>query len=151
MLKKFLLDFLGIRCWCYWQCRKKYWLARGIGWTKLNYTEYIQYPEESGFEDIKTTINMELIRATINGEHYGCLTTYALGGNAREDAREDDLNVLKKYRDNVLSKTQEGQELIKLYYQWSPVIVKAMEADEEFKQEIKELVDEVLPLIEGRD
>jgi len=56
--------------------------------------------------------------------------------------------LLRSLRDNILSKTQEGQELIKLYYQWSPVIVRAMEADEEFKQEIKEMVDEVLEVIE---
>ena len=58
-------------------------------------------------------------------------------------------NYSSYFRDKVLSKTQEGQELIKLYYQWSPVIVKAMEADEEFKQEVKDIVDEVLEMIEG--
>ena len=56
--------------------------------------------------------------------------------------------LLRFLRDNVLSKSQEGQELIKLYYQWSPIIVKAMEADEEFKQEVKEIVNEVIALIE---
>ena len=55
---------------------------------------------------------------------------------------------LRHIRDNVLSKTNEGQELIKLYYQWSPVIVKAMGADEEFKQGVKDLIDELLPLID---
>jgi pimeloyl-ACP methyl ester carboxylesterase len=55
--------------------------------------------------------------------------------------------LLRSLRDNVLSKTFEGQELIKLYYQWSPAIVRAMEADEEFKQAVKELIDGVLSLI----
>ena len=55
--------------------------------------------------------------------------------------------LLRCFRDNVLSKSPEGQELIKLYYQWSPVIVKAMEGDEEFKEEVKEMMDGVLPLI----
>jgi hypothetical protein len=32
-------------------------------------------------------------------------------------------------------------------YQWSPVIVKAMEKDEEFKEEIKEIIDGVLELL----
>jgi hypothetical protein len=50
-------------------------------------------------------------------------------------------------RDEVLSQTPEGQELIRLYYEWSPVIVKAMEEDEEFKTDVKEMVDEVLLLI----
>jgi len=47
-----------------------------------------------------------------------------------------------------LSKTLTGQEIIRLYYQWSPVIVKAMEKNEEFKTEVKELIDGVLELIE---
>ena len=54
---------------------------------------------------------------------------------------------MRNFRDNVLSQIPEGKELIKLYYQWSPFIVRAMEADEEFKEEIKEMIDGILPLI----
>ena len=63
-------------------------------------------------------------------------------------ADSEEVQVLRYFRDNVLSKSPEGKELIKLYYQWSPIIVMAMEADEEFKQEVKEMVDEVLGVIE---
>jgi len=122
---------------------ENYWLARGLGWTKLSYTEYIQYPEESGVEDTKATINMELISATINGEHYGCPATFALGG----DARENDLNALRKFRDEVLSKTSEGREIIKLYYQLGPTLAKAMAEDGELKKEVAGLVDGILPMI----
>ena len=58
--------------------------------------------------------------------------------------------LLRNFRDEVLSKTSEGQELIKLYYQWSPVIVNTMEEDGEFKEEVKELLDGVLGLIGGK-
>jgi len=54
---------------------------------------------------------------------------------------------LRHFRDNILRKTPEGQELIKLYYQWSPVMVKAMKEDTLFKAEIKAMIDEILPLI----
>jgi hypothetical protein len=37
--------------------------------------------------------------------------------------------------------------MIKLYYQWSPVIVKAMEVDEELKEEVQELIDGVLGMV----
>ena len=37
----------------------------------------------------------------------------------------------------------------KVYYRWSPVIVSAMEEDETFKEEVKEMVDGVLGLIGG--
>ena len=58
------------------------------------------------------------------------------------------LDTLRKFRDEALSKTPAGREIIKLYYQWSPVIVRAMEADEEFKEDVKNLVEEVLGMIE---
>jgi len=57
--------------------------------------------------------------------------------------------LLRYLRDNILSTTPEGQEIIRLYYEWSPLIVKAMEEDAEFKEEVKEMIDEVLFLIKG--
>jgi hypothetical protein len=56
--------------------------------------------------------------------------------------------LLRYIRDNALSKTREGRELIKLYYQWSPAIVRTMEVDEDFKQEIQDMIDELFPMIE---
>ena len=64
-----------------------------------------------------------------------------------EDTYETAL--LRNFRDYVLTQTPEGQEIIRLYYQWSPVIVKAMEEDEEFKEEVKEMIDGVLGLVGG--
>ena len=55
--------------------------------------------------------------------------------------------LIRSLRDKVLSKTQEGRELIKLYYQWSPAVVRAMEEDEEIKQEVKDMIDGVLPML----
>ncbi|UCE74914.1 MAG: hypothetical protein JSV56_04220, partial [Methanomassiliicoccales archaeon] len=62
-----------------------------------------------------------------------------------EDTEEVEL--LRYVRDNVLSHTPEGRELIKLYYQWSPAIVKVMEKDAGFKEEVKELIEGILPMI----
>ena len=61
----------------------------------------------------------------------------------------EETELLRNFRDSILSKTSEGQEIIKLYYQWSPAIVKAMGADEAFKKEVKEMIEGVLPLIKG--
>jgi hypothetical protein len=69
----------------------------------------------------------------------------AIYGNQSEEAR-----LLRSLRDHVLKQTAEGQELIKLYYIWSPVIVKAMEEHEEFKGEVKELIDGMLPMVERK-
>ena len=61
-----------------------------------------------------------------------------------------EVTLLRAIRDNLLSQTPEGQELIKLYYQWSPVMVKAMEEDEAFKEEFKNMIDKLLPVIEQK-
>jgi len=54
--------------------------------------------------------------------------------------------LLKFFRDNVLSKTPEGRELIRLYYEWSPAITEVMDKDEALKENLKELIDGVLGL-----
>lgn len=59
-----------------------------------------------------------------------------------------EVTLLRVVRDNLLSQTPEGQELITLYYRWSPEIVKIMETDETFKEEFKNMIDELLPMIE---
>lgn len=64
-----------------------------------------------------------------------------------EDSEQTEL--LRYFRDNTLSQTPEGKEIIKLYYQLSPVIVEAMEEDEEFKEQVKDMVDGVMELIGG--
>jgi hypothetical protein len=60
----------------------------------------------------------------------------------------EETEILRYFRDNVLAQTPEGQEIIKLYYQWSPVIVEMMNEDEEFKSELKEMIDGILEMIE---
>jgi hypothetical protein len=62
-----------------------------------------------------------------------------------EDSEEAEL--LRNMRDTVLSQTQEGTELIRLYYQWSPVVVSIMKEDEAFREDVKEVVDGVLGLM----
>ena len=71
-----------------------------------------------------------------------CVSEKLYGGYSKE------VEFLRYIRDNILNKTPEGRELIKLYYQLSPVIVRAMEEDEEFKEDVKEMLDGVLIVIE---
>jgi len=66
----------------------------------------------------------------------------------KEGSREKDLRILRKFRDEVLIKTPIGQEIIRLYYDWSPTIVKAMEKDKRFKEEVTEMIDGFLELTE---
>jgi len=69
-----------------------------------------------------------------------CLSKEIYGEGSEEVA------LLRYIRDNVLNKTAEGQELIKLYYLWSPVITMAVQNDDELRAEMKELIDGILTL-----
>lgn len=71
-----------------------------------------------------------------------CPISFALNND------EEKIETLRRFRDEVLSKTPIGREYIRLYYEWSPVMVRAMEEDEEFKKEVKELIEHLLPIIE---
>jgi len=57
------------------------------------------------------------------------------------------LDTLRAFRDEVLSQTPEGQELIEFYYEWSPVLIQAMEKDEEFKKYVKKMIYGILPMM----
>jgi len=58
----------------------------------------------------------------------------------------EETELLRCFRDQVLNKTPEGKEVIRLYYEWSPLIAKAMEVDEEFKEGLKKVIDGILLL-----
>ncbi len=81
-------------------------------------------------------------------------TTTALGGICRLcpilcglGEGSDEAVLLRTFRDEVLSRTAEGREIIRLYYQWGPLVARAMEADEEFKEEVTEIIQEILPIV----
>jgi hypothetical protein len=48
-----------------------------------------------------------------------------------------------------LNKTPEGQEMIRLYYDLSPLVVKVMKEDSEFKEGVKGVIDAILYLMRG--
>jgi len=54
---------------------------------------------------------------------------------------------LRHLRDTVLCQTPEGQAFIRLYYQLSPAIVKAMEEDEGLSAYAKGIIDGIMPLV----
>ena len=84
-------------------------------------------------------ITKDLIVSLVSKQQ--CITKEIYGEYSEET------ELLISFRDNVLRQTPEGQELIKLYYQWSPAVVKAMEEDDRFKENVKGIIDEILILI----
>jgi len=55
---------------------------------------------------------------------------------------------LSRYlRDSVLRKTTEGREIIKIYYDWSPHLVRALEDEAALKDQVKKVLDQIFILI----
>jgi len=113
------------------------WFARNVGRIKVDTYVIVHHPVAG---ELEFDVSVELTDYAV---HSDCPATLALRGGSREN----DLSTLREFRDEGLSKTPVGQEIIRLYYQWSPVIVKAMEEDEEFKEEAREMINGILPLI----
>ena len=56
-----------------------------------------------------------------------------------EDSEE--VVILKHVRDHILQGTPQGREIVKLYYAWSPFIVRMIENDPDLQDELKEMLD----------
>lgn len=98
-----------------------------------------------GLEDYFTLKNQSLpFMATwcVSGDTYDSCPIVQIYG-----AHSEETDLLRNFRDTILSKSPAGQELIKLYYQLSPVLAKAVAEDEEFKEQVKEMVGGALMLI----
>lgn len=59
-----------------------------------------------------------------------------------DEARET--KALRLFRDEVLKTTPEGRQLVELYNHLSPLIVRAVENDKEFKNQLRDLLDFLL-------
>jgi hypothetical protein len=62
-----------------------------------------------------------------------------------KDAAETQL--LRYYRDTLLNSTPQGKEMVRLYYEWGPLLVKVFEENEVLREEIKLLLAEIIALI----
>ena len=59
----------------------------------------------------------------------------------------EEVALLRYFRDNFLTRTIQGKELIKLYYEWSPLIIRLISEDGELKKDLQEMIDGFLPLV----
>ena len=116
------------------------WYARNVGSIKEESTSRPLYP---GAEDGEGFGTGELISATVDGVQYGysCPATSVLGKDS------NNLNILRRFRDEVLSNTPVGRKMIKLYYELSSTIVEAMEKNEALKEQVRKIIDGFLPVI----
>ncbi len=68
----------------------------------------------------------------------GCPVVILYGDAARET------KTLRVFRDEALSTTPEGRQLVDLYYRLSPLIAQTLENDEEFKNKLRVLLDSLI-------
>ena len=118
-------------------------------WYYWSSTTYAYFPEGAcvvyfydGYVYSSNKSYYYYVRAVRSGQCGSLCPTEQLYGEYSEQT-----DFLRHFRDNVLNTTPEGRELIKFYYEWSPVIVKSMEENEEFKQDVKQMIDGVVTLI----
>jgi len=117
--------------------------------------QLVYHEEEHGY----ILVEIDGSKATLTWKHRTAPGVYEAGGDVftynhkpcliEEIFGEysDETDLLRDFRDNILNKIPEGQNIIKLYYERSPMIVKAIKEDEKFKEAIKEIIDGILPMI----
>ncbi len=109
--------------------------------------QYIIIPQLEGYvfdppEHVIDSLTVdELDKNFISSVAPLCPTEVIYGGGSEE------VELLRALRDEVLSKTPEGREIIKQYYNFSPLLVAAMKGDEEFKNGVEDMIDDVLMMI----
>jgi hypothetical protein len=119
-----------------------------ITWWDLNAPDdYEPLPGEFGgeFGELSSVPMGMLLAGNVGGAIYGKPNPCAAEQIYGERAEETEL--LRYIRDNVLRQTPEGREIIRLYYQWSPAIVKALKGDAVLKGELKKMIDEIMPFL----
>jgi len=74
-----------------------------------------------------------------------CPTTIALEGTYLEG----EIKTLIEFRDDVLNQTDDGRQVIDLYYKYGPEVAAILIEDDNIKQIYQNLVSHFLPLIKG--
>ena len=112
------------------------------GYFRISYVTSLE-DTKTYFGAIATDMNYDgpILISTSTTTTISCPSEELYGEGAEE------LALLRYFRDTILNQTPEGKELISLYYQWSTFVVKAMQEDEEFKEAIREMADEILMVI----
>ncbi|MBN2285867.1 MAG: M23 family metallopeptidase [Tissierellales bacterium] len=117
-----------------------WWAVDGPTSIKSNEISY-EIVDLDPISTTSTTTSITTTTTSICDEGDLCCTEQIFGENAPQS------ELLRYFRDNVLNKTQEGRELIRLYYLWSPIISVMMNEDEDFRAWVQEMIEDILPLI----
>ena len=87
-----------------------------------------------GYDDEENSLEV------LPGSTAPCPVESIYGNNSKETV------LVRNFRDTILSTTPEGQKLISLYYTHSLTVIKLIENDPEFKNNLKALIDTIILL-----
>jgi len=74
-------------------------------------------------------------------ESNDCFIEYLYGTHTEQT------NLFRCLRDSLLVKSKEGQEIIHLYYQYNDLLIAVIKEDPDFKNQAKDIIDELIPFI----
>jgi hypothetical protein len=60
---------------------------------------------------------------------------------------EECLNVLREFRDKILLKTEKGERLVELYYEYSPILIKLIQDKPELQAKLEQKIKILIPEI----
>jgi hypothetical protein len=101
------------------------------------------------FEKSPTSTSTSIITTTTTTPDTSTTTTTISSDPCAAESiygeQSEQTELLRKYRDEVLSKTSQGQKIIKTYYAFSPAITKMLEQRPLLKEKTKVFIDSLLP------
>jgi len=137
--------------WAAWNVSFYDGSVSGSGSDKLNPYNYVRCVRGGQCSQAKTTTTTvgattSTVSLSSTTTVSGSTTTTTANSCLVEEVygqRAEETELLRNFRDNVLSQTPAGREMIRLYYEWSPTIIKEMRGDEALRAQMKKTLDNV--------
>ena len=63
---------------------------------------------------------------------------------------DEETELLREYRDKVLSKSATGRQMIKTYYELSPAVAEVLQKNDTAKANVRRVLDSLMPAIRGK-
>ena len=98
-------------------------------------------------DNCPTVYNPGQADADSDGTGDNCESTSPCAAESIYGRNSEQTKLLREYRNNILSKTPDGQEIIITYYKFSPTVTKLLEQRPLLKNRAKAFIDSLLPAI----
>lgn len=95
-------------------------------------------------EVTEDTTTISSTSTTTTGQETTCPLIELYGENS------DKIAMLRHLRNNVLTQSPEGREIITLYYRWSLPLTLLIKRDASFRKEVKEIIEWILPTTKSK-